>query len=82
MSNTHTYDDTLVGRVSHPDTGRERTLRLPIQTGSGNASIDWRGKVHGRLVELQLNTDMGKAWLVTMIRDTFKARGMYYRDVV
>ena len=72
---------TLVGRVTHPCTGRQRTLWLPIQIAEeGDASIDWSGKIHGKAVVLRLATELGKAWLVTLIRDTLKTYGLYYRD--
>ncbi len=77
-----TLDDTLIGRINHPHTGRQLTLRLPIRISKEEASIDWAGKVHGKAVTLNLNTDIGKAWLVTLIRDTFKTYGMHYRDIV
>lgn len=87
MSTTHTYVTHLVGHARHPETSRNRTLRLPVvitdrADGRQNASLDWTGTVHGQRIELHLTSYMGKAGLVMQLRDILRCYGMSYQDVV
>ena len=87
MSTAYTHETHLVGRARHPETGHNRTLRLPVvitdkADGTQDASLDWTGTVHGQRIELHLTSYMGKAGLVMQLQDTLQRYGMSYQDVV